>query len=337
MGGAGFFIILAQFFHERRFAVLAQQAARYRHGARGVEDVDDGLTVMLRNLHRRVRLARGRAADEQRNLETSALHLARDVNHLVQRRRDQTAQADDVGIFRFRAFQDFFARHHHAEVNHLVVVAGQHHTDDVLADVMHVAFDGGEHDFSLRLHDFAARNHRGLLGFHERRKIRDGLFHHARGLHDLRQKHLARAEQIADDAHAGHQGAFDDGQRLAIFRECFGCVRVNISINAFHQRVRQTFFNRAFAPFFFDLFVGRGCARTGGFEFFAMHDKSFRCVRTAIKQNVFDEFLQLRLNLLIDFQHAGVDDAHVHARFDRVIEKRAVHRLAHGIVTAKAE
>ena len=37
------------------------------------------------------------------------------------------------------------------EVDHLVVVAGQHDADNVLADVMHVALDGGENDFALGL------------------------------------------------------------------------------------------------------------------------------------------------------------------------------------------
>ena len=38
----------------------------------------------------------------------------------------------------------------------------------------------------------------------------DRLLHHARALHDLRQEHLAGAEQVADDVHAVHQRAFDD-------------------------------------------------------------------------------------------------------------------------------
>ena len=127
---------------------------------------------------------------------------------------------------------------------------------------MHVAFDGGENDFALGFHDFAARDHRRLFGFHERREIRDGFFHHARRLHDLRQKHFARAEQIADDAHAGHQRAFDDRKRLAVFLQRFLGVGINIEVNALHKRVGEAFLDRAFAPFFLDFFVGsRLCPR----------------------------------------------------------------------------
>jgi hypothetical protein len=44
-------------------------------------------------------------------------------------------------------------------------------------------------------------------------QIGDRLLHHAGRFHHLRQEHLARAEQVADHVHAGHQRAFDDVQR----------------------------------------------------------------------------------------------------------------------------
>ena len=43
--------------------------------------------------------------------------------------------------------------------------------------------------------------------------MRHRLLHHAGRLHHLRQEHLAGAEQVADDVHAGHQRPFDDVQR----------------------------------------------------------------------------------------------------------------------------
>jgi hypothetical protein len=39
--------------------------------------------------------------------------------------------------------RDLVARHHDAEVDHLVIVAGEDDADDVLADVVDVALDGG--------------------------------------------------------------------------------------------------------------------------------------------------------------------------------------------------
>ncbi len=70
----------------------------------------DGVGVMLRDLHRRVRLARRRAADEQRELESFALHFLRDVDHLVERGRDESAQADDIDAEFLRRGENFLAR-----------------------------------------------------------------------------------------------------------------------------------------------------------------------------------------------------------------------------------
>jgi hypothetical protein len=49
------------------------------------------------------------------------------------------------------AGQDLVAGHHHAHVDHFKVVALQDHGDDVLADVVHVALDGGDDDLALGL------------------------------------------------------------------------------------------------------------------------------------------------------------------------------------------
>ncbi|HEY8965237.1 MAG TPA: hypothetical protein VIM58_02265, partial [Candidatus Methylacidiphilales bacterium] len=51
-----------------------------------------------------------------------------------------------------------------------------------------------------------------LLRFHERRQVRDRLLHHACGLDDLRQKHLACAKEVTHNAHACHQRAFNHGK-----------------------------------------------------------------------------------------------------------------------------
>ncbi len=66
-----------------------------------------------------------------------APHLRGDVDHLVQRRRNQTRQADHVRL-RFAAVAGFLAGHHDAQVDDLVIVAAQDHADDVLADVVDV-------------------------------------------------------------------------------------------------------------------------------------------------------------------------------------------------------
>ena len=114
--------------------------------------MNDGLGVVRRDLDGGVGAAGGCSADEQRHFEVLALHLAGDVHHLVERGRDEAAEADDVGADFFCALEDFFGGDHDAEVDDLVVVAREDDADDVLADVVDVALDGREHDLALRLH-----------------------------------------------------------------------------------------------------------------------------------------------------------------------------------------
>ena len=42
----------------------------------------------------------------------------------------------------FARIENLLRRHHDAEIDDLVIVAGEHDADDVLADVVHVALDG---------------------------------------------------------------------------------------------------------------------------------------------------------------------------------------------------
>ena len=71
-------------------------------------------------------------------------------DHLVERGRDQPGEPDGVAALLDGRVEDRVGVDHHAEVDHLVAVAGQHDADDVLADVVHVALDRGEHDLAAR-------------------------------------------------------------------------------------------------------------------------------------------------------------------------------------------
>ena len=137
--------------HIRAARSRRHETADDADGAARIVDIDRLPAPVVRmDLYRRMDAARGRAADQQRQLEALALHLGRDMAHLVERRRDQAGEADDVRLLAARRLQDFRRRHHDAEIDHLVVVALQHDADDVLADVVHVAFDGRHHDLAVR-------------------------------------------------------------------------------------------------------------------------------------------------------------------------------------------
>ena len=100
--------------------------------------------------HRRVLAGGGSAADQQRQLVSPRRCISvATFDHLVQRRGDQAGQADGVGALGDRGVQDLRGGDHHAEIDDLVVVAAEDDADDVLADVVHVALDGGEHDLAV--------------------------------------------------------------------------------------------------------------------------------------------------------------------------------------------
>ncbi len=87
-------------------------------------------------------------------------------------------------------------RHLLAQVEHRVAVVGQDGVDQALADVVHVAVDGGQHDLALGLP-------LGLLQV--RLQPRDGLLHHLRALQHEGEDQLARAELVAHLLHRGQQ------------------------------------------------------------------------------------------------------------------------------------
>ena len=106
---------------------------------------------------------------------------------------------------------------------------------------MNVALDGGENDLALR----AAAC---LLFLHVRLEVRDRTLHRAGGLDDLREEHLAGAEEVADDLHAVHQRTFDDVERTRVTATRFLGVRLDEIDDAVDERVRQPLFDRSLAP-----------------------------------------------------------------------------------------
>ncbi len=60
-------------------------------------------------------------------------------------------------------------------------------------------------------------------------------------------------------------------------------------------------------------------------------------VGPAVEHDVLDVLEQVLGDLLVDLELAGVDDAHVEAGLDGVVEEGGVHRLAHDLVAAEAE
>ena len=120
--------------------------------AAGVEDVDHRAFIGRVDAERGVRLAGGRAADQQRQSSCRARCISPATVTISS--SDGVIRPDRPimsALFSFAAFKDVLPRHHHAEVDHLEAVALQDHADDVLADVVDVALDGRHDDPALAL------------------------------------------------------------------------------------------------------------------------------------------------------------------------------------------
>jgi hypothetical protein len=167
-------------------------------------------------------------------------------------------------------------------------------------------------------------------------QVRDRLLHHARRLHHLRQEHLAGAEQVADGVHAGHQRALDHLERAPAacsdrLPDLLGVLDDEVG-DAVDERVRQALLDRQRAPR-----QARRVVLAGALGAVGDLDQALAGVLAAIEHHVLDALLQLRVEVVVDANHAGVDDAHVHAGADGVVEEDGVDRFAHRLVAAEGE
>ena len=249
--------------------------------------------------------------------------------HLVERRGNEAGQPDDIRLFRNRGLQDLLRRHHHAEIDDRVVVALQDDADDVLADVVDVALDRGEHDLA----GGGRMSAPVLVLFHVGQEIGDRLLHHPRRLHHLRQEHAARAEQIADHVHAVHQRAFDHGERPRRLAPRFVDIDLDEVGDAVHQRVRQPLLHRPFAPGQIGLFLLLAVAAMA----FGERQQPLAGIGAAVEHDVLARLAQFGIEIVVDRDLPGIDDAHIHAGGDGVIEKHRMHRLAQELIAAERE
>eukprot|EP00754_Rhynchopus_humris_P019685 Rhum_TRINITY_DN14653_c10_g1::Rhum_TRINITY_DN14653_c10_g1_i1::g.106929::m.106929 len=321
---------------------VAQHGAAHHHGLRRVKHVHS-LRVVVLQLHRRVHLRRRRTADQERHVHLQTLELLRDRHHLVERRGDQPGESDDVRLLLLDGGHDGRQWDHDSEVDDLVVVAAQHNTDDVLADVVHVALHRRQHDLALRRCVVAASR---LLRLHERNQMRHSLLHDTGALDHLRQEHLSGSEQVAHDAHARHEGTFDDVQRLRVtllVEAAFLRVLHDVRHNALHESVLQTLLAVQQTPrVLLLLHAAAALVRLELLSHVSQH-LGHRLVLIlgevlAVEDRRLKKLNELRVDVVVHRESAGVHDGHVHAaRADGVLQEHRVHRHTDGLDATEGE
>src|SRR5262249_3361440 len=94
-------------------------------------------------------------------------------------------------------------------------------------------------------------------------------------------------------------------------------IGVDVIDDALDERVLETFGDGLVAPFVVDFRLLLAAALS--LERFGVLDEALGGVFAAIEDDVLDALKELRLQLLIDGELAGVDDGHVETRLDGVI------------------
>ena len=274
--------------------------------------MDHPVLVARVDLDRGVDLRRRRAADEEGKPESEPAHLRGDVHHLVERRGDEAGDPHEVARLVARDREDPLRGHHHPEVDHLEAVALQHDPDDVLADVVHVALRGREHDAARPAREPApappGRPAGGRLRLEPRGEVRDRLLHYPGGLDDLGKEHPARSEPVADDVHPRHERSLDDvegpgGRPPRLLR-----VGLDVVGDARDEGVLDPLLDRPGAP-----------ARRALVPFRALRarvalrdrEEAFARVGAPVEDDVLDPLAKLRLDLVEHGELARVDDRHV--------------------------
>ena len=103
--------------------------------------------------------------------------------------------------------------------------------------------------------------------------------------------------------------------------------------DAVHQRVRQPLLHRPFAPGEIGLLLLLAVTAMALGE----REQPLGRVGAAVEHDVLAGVAQLRIEIVVHRDLAGIDDAHIHAGGDGVIEEHRVHRLAHRLVAAERE
>ncbi len=131
----------------------------------------------------------------------------------------------------------------------------------------------------------------------------------------------------------GHQRAFDNVERPRRLLARFLGVGGDELRDAVHQRVAYAIFDGSVPPSEIDLRLLGAVALELGGDF----QKPLGRVRTPIEDHVLDAVAQPQRNIVVDVELAGINDAHVHAGGDRIVEEDRVHRAPHRLIAAEAE
>ena len=230
------------------------------------------------------------------------------------------------------AFEDPVRRDHDAEVDDLVVVAGEDDADDVLADVVDVPLDGREEDLPLR----PAPSPAAFSRLEEGRAGTATAFFMTRALLTTCGRNIfpepKRSPTTFIPAMSGP--SMTASGRAVLLPRLLG---VSASTWSTMPLTRAWARRSSTGP---RSARRRACDRGLLARAFTVSAKATsRSVASGrrFEEDVLDPLEEVLRDLLVDRELAGVDDPHVEAGADGVVEEGRVHRLADGVVAAERE
>ena len=146
-----------------------------------------------------------RAADQHGDLNAALVQLLHAERHLLARAHQQRRETDGVRPHLQRLLDDRVHRHLLAEIEHGVAVVAEDRVDERLADVVHVAIHGSQHDFALCI---------PFCLLEELLQMLHGALHHLRALEHEGEDQLTCAELVADVLHRGEQHVVQHAHRI---------------------------------------------------------------------------------------------------------------------------
>ena len=185
-----------------------------------------------------------------------------------------------------------------------------------------VALDGGHYDRAVGLRESPSwfSSMKGI-------EVGDGLLHHAGALYDLRQEHLARAEQVSYDVHPSHKRAFDHIERTPCLEARLLRIFLDELGYALDQRVLEPLLDGPGSPFLVLLLRSRVFPVA---VLLRQGEQALGRVGAAVQDSVFDGLAQVTVYLVVDGELARVHYSHRQARPYGVIEEDRVDGLAPG-------
>ena len=161
----------------------AQQPARNRHRFRSIQYMHHRTTITRIYFYRRMNSGSCSTTDQQRNFKSLFFHFFGHVHHFIQRRGDQTTQANDIHFVFFGCCQYFFTRNHYPDVNDFEVITSQNDAYNIFSDIMHIPFYGRHQYLSCIFSRIAIFK---FFFFKEGHQIRHRFFHYPGRFHYLR-------------------------------------------------------------------------------------------------------------------------------------------------------